>query len=88
MNKIICIEIGSWHGRSSRAIGDNLPENATLFCCDTWNGSVDEPHNHGSAKLMNGDHAYYEFLQNNFDLIQKRKNYSIKNVFRKCCQVF
>ena len=73
-DKIIVGELGAWHGRSSRAIGDNLPENAVLYCIDTWNGSiVEQDTNHASAKLMDGDHAYFEFLQNNFDLIQEGK---------------
>jgi len=67
------VEVGSWHGKSSRAIADNLPENGVLYCVDTWNGSKAEDFNHGSAKWMDGDHAYYQFLQNNIDLIQSGK---------------
>lgn len=71
-DKKVIIEIGSWHGRSSRALADNLPEGGKLFCVDTWNGSkVEKETSHASAKWMDGDHAFYEFTQNNFDLIEQ-----------------
>lgn len=68
------VEIGSWHGKSSRAIGDNLMADGILYCIDTWNGSITEQDtNHASAKWKDGDHAFYEFLQNNLDLVQAGK---------------
>lgn len=74
MKRKIIIEVGSWHGRSSRAIGDNLMAGGILYCIDTWNGSiVEQETNHASAKWKEGDHAFYEFLQNNLDLIQSGK---------------
>jgi beta-1,4-mannosyl-glycoprotein beta-1,4-N-acetylglucosaminyltransferase len=51
-------EIGSWHGRSSRFIADNLPEDGQVWCCDTWNGSSGEPEMHGTAHWDRGDHAF------------------------------
>jgi len=51
-------EIGSWHGRSSRFIADNLPEGGQLWCVDTWIGSSGEPEMHGSAHHDRGDHAH------------------------------
>jgi len=67
----IVIEVGSWHGKSSRAIADHLSEGSVLYCIDTWNGSkVEQDTSHASAKMMDGDHAFYEFLQNNFDHVQ------------------
>lgn len=72
--KSIVVEIGSWHGKSSRAIADNLSLDSILYCVDTWNGSVNEQATwHQSAKMKEGDHAYYEFLQNNIDLVQAGK---------------
>jgi len=52
------LEVGSWHGRSSRFIADNLPEGAQLWCVDTWIGSSGEPEMHGSAHYDRGDHAH------------------------------
>ncbi len=67
----ICCEVGSWHGRSSRSILDNLTEGGKLFCIDTWNGSIGEQDtNHSSARNMNGDAAFFEFMQNNMDGVQ------------------
>lgn len=52
------LEVGSWHGRSSRFIADNLPEGGQLWCVDTWIGSSGEPEMHGSAHYDRGDHAH------------------------------
>lgn len=52
------LEIGSWHGRSSRFIADNLPEDGQVWCCDTFNGSSGEPEMHGTAHWERGDHAF------------------------------
>lgn len=65
----IVIEVGSWKGRSSRAIADNLPQDGVLYCIDTWNGSEYESIQHADAKLEQGDFIFKQFLNNNFDLI-------------------
>jgi beta-1,4-mannosyl-glycoprotein beta-1,4-N-acetylglucosaminyltransferase len=68
------IEIGSWHGRSSRALADNLPDNGRLFCVDHWAGSaVERNTNHQSAAWNDGDHAFLEFSDNLSDHIQSGK---------------
>lgn len=68
------IEVGSWHGRSTRALGDNpMYTHDTIYAVDHFNGSKTEDFNHGSAKWENGDHAFMEFCDNNVDLIQEGK---------------
>ncbi len=68
----VFIEIGSWHGRSSRAIADNLPEGAVLYCVDHWKGSEGEDA-HESAKLDDGNNAFIQFAFNMFDHINSGK---------------
>ncbi len=58
------LEIGSWHGRSSRFIADNLSERSKAVCCDTWCGSSGEPDAHLSAAQREGDHAYSWWICN------------------------
>lgn len=68
------IEVGSWHGKSSRAIADNMHANSTLYCVDHWRGSeVERDNNHISANWDSGDHAYLEYCDNMFDHIQSGK---------------
>lgn len=63
------IEVGSWHGKSSRALADNLMLNGRLICVDHWKGSfVERESNHASALGEDGDAAYLEFLGNMADL--------------------
>jgi beta-1,4-mannosyl-glycoprotein beta-1,4-N-acetylglucosaminyltransferase len=83
------VEIGSWHGKSSRAIGDNLMTDGVLYCVDTWAGSEAEKEtNHVSAKWRDGDHAFFEFLQNNFDLIQSGKIIPIRMSSKNAAEFF
>jgi len=84
----VIVEIGSWHGKSTRALGDNT--DGVVYAIDHFNGSKTEPQNHGSAKLNDGDHAFLEFCDNNFDLIQSGKiiplrgtNTNIFNLLKK-----
>jgi len=66
----VVIEVGSWCGRSSRAIADNLPVDAMLACVDTYNGSSGEPDAHITAKEREGDAVYMKFTQNLYDHIR------------------
>ena len=66
----IIIEIGSWHGKSSRALGDNLMEDGHLICVDHWKGSAaEQTTGHQTARELDGDAAYLEFLGNMWDLV-------------------
>jgi len=69
----LVIEIGSWYGRSSRAIADNLPRGGKLICVDHWDGSVAEKKEFKSARKLNGDFAFKAFFYNMSDLIMKGK---------------
>lgn len=61
----IIIEVGSWHGKSSRAIADNMKLGSILYCVDHWLGSaVERDNNHASAAMNDGDHAFMEFCDN------------------------
>lgn len=62
----IFIEVGSWFGKSSKAIIQNLPDDGKLYCIDTFSGSIGEDHNHGSSKLLNGHYALFQFMKNHW----------------------
>src|SRR5205823_5497356 len=64
----IFVQIGAWHGKSSRAIADNLPPNGKLYDIDKWTGSQAEMDtNHWSARLLDGDHAFDEYARGMWD---------------------
>lgn len=69
----VIIELGSWQGKSTRAIADSAPADAIIFAIDSWNGSDYEKSGHAEAKQMQGDYIFNEFLKNNFDHIQDGK---------------
>jgi hypothetical protein len=66
----VIIEVGSWHGRSTRALGDNTT--GLVYAVDHFNGSAGESM-HVTAKQDGGDHAFMEFCKNNMDLMQQGK---------------
>lgn len=66
--KKVIIEIGSWHGKSTLSFLSSSCEK--VYAIDHWMGSVAErDSHHSSAKMLNGDHAYLEFLSNTIDYI-------------------
>lgn len=83
------IEVGSWHGKSSRAIADNLPDGSVLYCVDHWRGSsVERDNNHLSANWEDGDHAYLEFCDNLFDHIQSGKVIPVRLSSKNAAKLF
>ncbi len=74
----VFIEIGSWAGRSTRAIADNLPVGSVLYACDTWNGSSGEPDAHKTAKEREGDGAHMKFYDNLYDHIMLGRVHPIR----------
>lgn len=60
------VEVGSWLGKSTRALCNNI-KTGNVYAIDTWNGSIGEQNNfHQSAKWAEGDWAMYTFLMNNY----------------------
>lgn len=60
----VFVQIGAWHGKSSRAIADNLPPDGKLYDIDAWTGSNAElDTNHWSARLLDGDHSFDEYAR-------------------------
>lgn len=87
--KSICAEVGSWHGRSSVSISENLPYGAICFCCDTWAGSVGEQDtHHASARMMSGDHAFFEFMQNCWSFVENGKTIPIRMTSDNSAKLF
>lgn len=61
------VEIGSFCGRSSRAIADNLPSSGVLYCVDAWKPFECVPP--VITTPDEGEAVYQEFLSNMGDLI-------------------
>lgn len=61
------VEIGSYCGRSSRAIADNLPNGGVLYCVDAWKPFECVPPVITTSD--EGEAVYAEFLRNMSDVI-------------------
>lgn len=61
------VEIGSYCGRSSRAIADNLPDGGVLYCVDAWKPFECVPP--VITTPDEGEAVYAEFLRNMSDVI-------------------
>jgi predicted O-methyltransferase YrrM len=75
----VIIEVGSWAGRSARALADNMPDNAVLYAIDTFDGSADEKDSGMRvAREMDGDHVCFSFTKNLWDHIEKGRVHPIR----------
>jgi len=63
----VIVEIGSWMGRSTRALADNLPEGGRLYAVDSWAMSDDPAFS--ASREYDGDGAYLQFCKNLWDHI-------------------
>jgi len=80
------LEIGSWHGRSTRAIADNTK--GRVVSVDHFNGSRGERDSgHASAKLDDGDNAFLEFFKNGYDSLMSGHLLSIRGNFSNIASI-
>jgi len=75
----VAIEIGSYFGRSARAIGDNIQDR--LYCVDPW--SLDYFDNDSQPLLTVGNLAYEGFCRNLADLIDRGKVVPVRTTFKE-----
>lgn len=68
-------EIGSWHGRSTRAFADNIVPGGVVYAIDTWRGS---PEIAGELKGMPEDWAFEQFKANLEDHIGRDGNGTVR----------
>jgi len=67
------VEVGSWKGRSTRALGDHAV--GTVYAVDHWQGELSDPTASCTieAKARGADAVYQDFSANLDDLIQVGK---------------
>lgn len=63
------VQVGVWHGKSSRAISDNMCAGSKLIDVDSFNGSSGEPDQHATAKEREGDHCFQWYFDNQYEQI-------------------
>lgn len=68
---LVCVEIGSYCGRSSRVIGDHLPKDGCLYCIDSFKPFSCIPPVISTPE--EGEQVYAEFLSNMSDLLDAGK---------------
>lgn len=88
------LEIGSWHGRSTRAMAEATK--GVVYAVDTWDGSPEDWIGSTgkvmdcmkSALLDDGDNAFMEFINNTYDLIAMNKIIPIRMTSLNACKIF
>jgi hypothetical protein len=80
------LEVGSYKGRSTRAMADN--SSGTIYAIDPWNGNYgkdyDDPHDIAFRSYKTNGHLIYkEFQKNLTDHIKTGKVVPIKDEFNK-----
>lgn len=56
----VIVEIGSFHGRSTRALADNTK--GKVYCIDPWPGVM--PNTFGNVAIASGNYAFRQFQKN------------------------
>jgi predicted O-methyltransferase YrrM len=71
----LSVEVGTWKGKSAKAIAESLDRDAKLLCVDTWLGAPEmwtdksDKKRYQSLRLKNGyPRLYYQFASNVVEL--------------------
>lgn len=83
----LVVEVGSWKGRSTRALGENV--RGCVFAVDTWAGQADDS-THVNRELAQRGRAevYGEFLRNVGDLIAARRVIPVESTSIEAAEAF
>ncbi len=66
----VIFEIGSYIGKSARAMADNSPDSSKIYCIDPWDYEI---YTTNQGKVIINDTTYYQFRCNLQDHIQSGK---------------
>lgn len=84
LNALMIVEIGSWKGRSTRAIADNTA--GVVYAVDTWKGTKEDGH-YEELESKPEDWLYLQFLKNVADApnVRPSRGTSLSNAFGAAC---
>jgi hypothetical protein len=83
-NRLI-LEVGSYHGRSTRALADNLVEGGMIFCVDPWNEIF---YDDQSKICWRDPTSYNSFLVNLHDKIESNSVYPFRGILADFPAIF